>query len=170
MIRNHETGVLCSTPYEWYREISHLLDDADERVRLGEAAFTWCRSNATTAGTGQALARYITKHQTKNIVFVLPSLNTSGGVLVGLRHAFAICAYGQSPYLRECIESVLNQQDGDDHPVKSEVFIATATPSAWLDGIAADYGLAVVVNDGEHEDWWRDAKDATEAKYAKQGQ
>lgn len=87
MIRNHETGVLCSTPYEWYREISHLLDDADERVRLGEAAFTWCRSNATTAGTGQALARYITKHQTKNIVFVLPSLNTSGGVLVGLRHA-----------------------------------------------------------------------------------
>ena len=22
----------------------------------------------------------------------------------------------------------------------------------------------------EHEDWWRDAKEATEAKYAKQGQ
>jgi len=79
-----------------------------------------------------------------------------GGNLIMASHAFAICAYGQSPYLRECIESVLNQQDDDGHPVKSEVFIATATPSAWLDGIAAGYGLAVVVNDGEHgigQDW-----------------
>jgi len=87
MIKNRETGVLCSTPYEWYREISRLLDDASERARLGEAAFTWCRSNATTTGTGQSLARYITEHQTKNIVFAFPTLNTSGGVLVGLRHA-----------------------------------------------------------------------------------
>jgi len=79
-----------------------------------------------------------------------------GGNSMTASHAFAICAYGQSPYLRECIESVLNQQDDDGRPVRSEIFIATATPSAWLDGIASDYELAVIVNDGGHgigQDW-----------------
>lgn len=67
------------------------------------------------------------------------------------RHSFAVCAYGQSPYLRECIESVLNQSYGE-----SEVFIATSTPSPWLDSIAQEYGLPVRVNTGEKgigQDW-----------------
>ncbi len=66
-------------------------------------------------------------------------------------HSFAICAYGQSPYLRECIESVLAQSFGD-----SEVFIATSTPSDWLSGLARAYDLPVWVNEGEHgigQDW-----------------
>lgn len=66
-------------------------------------------------------------------------------------HTFAICAYKQSPYLRECIESVLNQSRGG-----SDVYIATSTPSEWLDNLAAAYGLPVYVNTGEHgigQDW-----------------
>lgn len=66
-------------------------------------------------------------------------------------HTFAICAYKQSPYLAECIESVLNQTRGD-----SEVYIATSTPSDWLDGVARTYGLPVFVNKGERgigQDW-----------------
>ena len=66
-------------------------------------------------------------------------------------HTFAICAYGKSPYLRECIESVLEQ----DRP-ESEVFIATSTPSEYIESLAAEYGLPVHVNTGEHgigQDW-----------------
>lgn len=39
---------------------------------------------------------------------------------------------------------------------KSDVFIATSTPSKWLESIAADYGLTVHVNTGESgigQDW-----------------
>ena len=67
------------------------------------------------------------------------------------RHTFAICAYGQSPYLRECIESTLDQTQSG-----SEVYIATSTPSEWLDGLATEYGLPVYVNHGERgigQDW-----------------
>lgn len=67
------------------------------------------------------------------------------------RHAFAVCAYGKSPYLRECLDS-LRAQEGET----SEVFIATSTPSAWLEGIAAEYRLPLYVNEGEAgigQDW-----------------
>lgn len=67
------------------------------------------------------------------------------------RHTFAVCAYGQSPYLCECLDSVLSQKN-----LSSEVYIATSTPSEWLDSIAQDYGVPVYVNTGEHgigQDW-----------------
>lgn len=66
-------------------------------------------------------------------------------------HSFAICAYGQSPYLRECIESVKEQNF-----VGSDVYIATSTPSTWLEHIAEEYGLPIYVNTGETgigQDW-----------------
>lgn len=61
-----------------------------------------------------------------------------------IEHTFAICAYGKSPFLRECIESVLGQRD-----VASEVFVATSTPSTWLEDVVREYGLSVYVNPGE---------------------
>lgn len=66
-------------------------------------------------------------------------------------HTFAVCAYGQSPYLTECLDSLLSQRGR-----KSELFIATSTPSAWLDGIASEYGIQVYVNHGDSgigQDW-----------------
>lgn len=67
------------------------------------------------------------------------------------KHSFAICAYGKSPYLRECIDSVCNQTESI-----SEIFIATSTPSEWLANIAAEFDLPVYVNHGEKgigQDW-----------------
>lgn len=66
-------------------------------------------------------------------------------------HTFAICAYGQSPYLPECIRSVLSQSEPG-----SKVFVATSTPSDWLDDIARAFNLPVYVNRGEQgigQDW-----------------
>ena len=68
-----------------------------------------------------------------------------------IQHTFAVCAYGQSPYLCDCLDSLFAQEGQE-----SEVYIATSTPSEWLDGIADKYGLDVHVNTGAHgigEDW-----------------
>lgn len=70
---------------------------------------------------------------------------------MSLTHSFAICAYGQSSYLEECIRSVLAQEGST-----SEVFIATSTPSEWLSAVAERYDLPIYVNTGEHgigQDW-----------------
>lgn len=65
-------------------------------------------------------------------------------------HIFALCAYGESDYLEDCIASLEHQT------VPSRIIICTATPSAFLDEIAHRHGLEVFVNRGPHgiaEDW-----------------
>ena len=58
-------------------------------------------------------------------------------------HTWVICAYRESPYLEECIRSLLGQG------VKSGIRIATSTPCAYIAALAEKYGLEVFVNRGK---------------------
>lgn len=58
-------------------------------------------------------------------------------------HTFVICAYGDSPFLQDCVSSLLNQSK------KSEVLISTSTPSDFIDSIAKKNGLQVCINSGK---------------------
>ena len=65
-------------------------------------------------------------------------------------HTFAICAYKQSEYLEECIQSVTNQT------VPTNVIIGTSTPNPYIDELAAKYHIPVYINEGESgitQDW-----------------
>lgn len=65
-------------------------------------------------------------------------------------HTFVICAYKKSPFLEECIQSILKQS------VKSNVLLATSTPNEYISKLAEKYGIEVRVNDGEKgitQDW-----------------
>lgn len=58
-------------------------------------------------------------------------------------HTWLICAFKESPYLEECIQSLLHQS------VQSTVRIATSTPCEYIDSIADKYGIEVYVNQGK---------------------
>lgn len=58
-------------------------------------------------------------------------------------HTFVICAYKDSEFLEECINS-LNKQT-----VKSNIIISTSTPSEYIYNIAQKHNLEVFVNDGK---------------------
>ena len=65
-------------------------------------------------------------------------------------HVFAVCAYGESEYLEECIVSLEKQSS------PSSIILCTATPSAFLDGIVKRHGIRQFLNRGPHgiaEDW-----------------
>ena len=65
-------------------------------------------------------------------------------------HTFAVCAYKDSHYLEDCIKSLEKQM------VKSDIFIATSTPSDYILEIASRHGISVYVNEGEKgitQDW-----------------
>ena len=67
------------------------------------------------------------------------------------KHTFAICAYKKSPYLTDCLDSI-TKQSGEC----SDIFIASSTPSAWLEDIASSYGVNLYINEGEAgigQDW-----------------
>ena len=49
-------------------------------------------------------------------------------------HTWALCAYGESPYLEECIRSLERQT------VRSRILISTSTPSPWLRDMAEKHG------------------------------
>jgi hypothetical protein len=55
-------------------------------------------------------------------------------------HVFVICAYKQSVYLQQCIDS-LNSQS-----VKTKVIMTTSTPNAFVDRIAAENHIPLYCN------------------------
>lgn len=57
-----------------------------------------------------------------------------------MKHVFAICAYKDSPYLTECIQSLKAQK------VSSPILLCTATPSDKLEALAREHGLIYRVN------------------------
>lgn len=61
----------------------------------------------------------------------------------GKDHSWVVCAYGESAYLEECVQSLAGQT------VKSRIRIATSTPNGHISSIAEKYGLEVLVNRGE---------------------
>lgn len=58
-------------------------------------------------------------------------------------HTFAICAYKESPYLEECVESLLKQT------VKSNIIMATSTDNQYIRDVAEKYNIPLFINNGE---------------------
>ena len=57
-------------------------------------------------------------------------------------HSFAVCAYGDSPYLERCLRSLKAQT------ATSELLICTSTPSPFIAGLAEKYGIPLHVREG----------------------
>ncbi len=59
------------------------------------------------------------------------------------KHTFAICAYKESPYLEECIKSVVAQRE------YSEVILSTSTPNQFIKDLCEKYSIPMFVNSGK---------------------
>ena len=86
VIRDSETGMLCGGSEEWYTKIKRLVEDEKLRKRIGEKAHKKAMRGYVTTYSGRGLAEYINSRLARNIAFVLPSTNISGGVNVVLKH------------------------------------------------------------------------------------
>ena len=67
-----------------------------------------------------------------------------------MTHTFAVCAYGDSPYLDNCLRSLVRQ------PGNPEIICCTSTPSHYIEETVWKYGIPLHVRDGEsniQDDW-----------------
>ena len=55
-------------------------------------------------------------------------------------HSFVLVAYGENPYLEECIRSILAQR------VRGEVLMASSTPNEYLRALSERYGIPLYIN------------------------
>lgn len=65
-------------------------------------------------------------------------------------HTFVICAYKTSPYLEECMISVLNQE------LVTNVILVTSTPCDFISNLCEQYNIKCYINRGEGgitQDW-----------------
>ena len=65
-------------------------------------------------------------------------------------HTFAICAYKESPFLEECIQSCQNQT------VATNILLATSTPNSYISMMCSKYNIPMYINKGEcgiTQDW-----------------
>lgn len=65
-------------------------------------------------------------------------------------HTFALCAYGESPYLRDCLASLQAQT------LRTRIILCTSTPNDLVRSLAVENDLPLFVNVGEGgiaQDW-----------------
>ncbi|HOO79521.1 MAG TPA: glycosyltransferase family A protein [Lachnospiraceae bacterium] len=58
-------------------------------------------------------------------------------------HTFVICAYKESPYLEQCIQSLKSQT------VESRILMITSTPNEHIKSMAEKYQIKLLVNEGK---------------------
>lgn len=71
-------------------------------------------------------------------------------LFTGKDHVFSVCAFGESPFLETCIESIMSQD------VPTSVIICTSTPNELIKGLAAQHDIPLFVNayrGGIASDW-----------------
>lgn len=86
VIEDGKTGMLCKNGEDWYKKIKQLVEDDGLRRRIAEKAHKKATKEYVTTYSGWELTRFIESKLAKNIAFVLPSTNISGGVNVVLKH------------------------------------------------------------------------------------
>lgn len=58
-------------------------------------------------------------------------------------HTFVLCAYGDSPFLGDCLDSLKRQV------LRTNILVATATPSDYIKECCDKFGVPLFVNDSE---------------------
>ena len=76
-------------------------------------------------------------------------------------HTFAVCAYKDSPYLEQCLKSLVNQT------VSTNIILCTSTPSPYIQNLADKYDIPVYVREGKSDiqDDWNFAYDTAQTQY-----
>ena len=93
-INNGVTGILVDDDTQWLSKIEALILDSEKRNKVAEAAYEDVIARRTTLSSGKSFADWLKKIFSKNVAFVIPSGEISGGVNVVLKHADILRKHG----------------------------------------------------------------------------
>ncbi len=137
-IEDEKTGLLCSSAEEWKEKLSRLIDNPELRESIGESAFDYAKNVKITTYSGKKIADFIKNRLSRNILFVLPSTNISGGIMVAEKHASVLKKNGFDVTLlnAEPDETNVVNEDGELNVVSAMrenlAFVDTMVATMWL--------------------------------------
>lgn len=85
-IRDGETGFIAKNKNEWIEKISKLIENKDLRKKIAVNAYQDVVRNYNTRKMGKLFFNFIDKYRKKKIVYISPSTQISGGVMVIGQH------------------------------------------------------------------------------------
>jgi len=86
MINNNIDGILCSTEKDWKNSLIKLIEDKTLRNKIANNSYNRVIKENVTTYSGHGVTKFVRSKLARNIAFVLPTTNISGGVNVVLRH------------------------------------------------------------------------------------
>lgn len=89
-IENGKTGLLCNDERDWEESLINLIENKEEREKIATNAYEEVMNKHITTKSGLGVAKFIKSKLRKNICFVLPSTNVSGGVMVAIKHGLIL--------------------------------------------------------------------------------
>jgi len=93
-IVNEKTGLLCDNSNDWDKYLSLLIENKKFRNEIGLNAYNEVMDKHVTTLTGKGVADFILSKLRKNVCFVLPSTNVSGGIMVAIKHGLILKNHG----------------------------------------------------------------------------
>lgn len=93
-IEDKKTGLLCDTEKDWETNLSKLIEDREYREKIGNQAYEEVMAKHVTTKSGRGIADFIKSKLRKNVCFVVPSTNVSGGVMVAMKHGLILKKHG----------------------------------------------------------------------------
>lgn len=92
-IKDNETGILVNDK-DWYKKLKLVIDDKELREKLANNAYEEVINHRVTYTSGKGIADFIKSKLRKNIIFVFPSTNISGGTMVAIKHGLMLRKHG----------------------------------------------------------------------------
>ena len=106
-VKHNETGVLVKDG-KWLETLERVVGDPQLRERLAKNAYDESLAHRTTISSGKKFVDWISSKLSKNVAFVIPSSEISGGVNVVLKHAEILRKNGTDV-------TIINNISRDDH-------------------------------------------------------
>lgn len=85
-IKNYHDGILCKEN-EWEDKLVELIENKELRYKIAKNAYNTVYERYTPIYNGKGFSEFIKSKLKRNISFIVPGANISGGTLVALKHA-----------------------------------------------------------------------------------
>lgn len=142
MIQDGVTGLLFHNAEEFEKKMSQLIEDKNFREEIAAKAYDEVMKKSITTTSGREVAEFIKSKLRRNICFVLPSPNISGGNMVTIKHGMLLKKKGYDVTLiniNKETKKVDKLYEGEDYlfVVKTDrteflAYLDTMVATMWL--------------------------------------